>query len=189
MNPEIFKAYDIRGVYPDTINEEIAYKIGRAFAYFLKVKDIVVGTDMRISSPKLSKALMKGITGQGTNAIFIGQVCTDAVYFASGFLNKPGAMFTASHNPPQYNGMKLCRENAIPINENTGIQSIRKIVESQDYNKIKIKKKGKIIKKDILKNYVKHVKSFIDSKKLSKLKIGVDAGNGMAGKMIPLAYK
>ena len=189
MLNEIFKAYDIRGIYPDTLNEEIVYKIGRAFACFLKAKDIIVGSDMRISSPKLSKALMKGITDQGANAIFIGQVCTDAVYFASGFLNKPGVMFTASHNPPKYNGMKLCRENAVPINENTGIQSIRKIVEYQDYNKIKISEKGKIIKKNILKNYVKHVRSFIDVKKLIKLKIAVDAGNGMAGKIVPLVYK
>ena len=128
MLSEIFKAYDIRGVYPGQLNENIAYRIGRAFVYFLKCKDAVVGTDMRISSPKLSKALMKGITEQGANAIFIGEVCTDAVYFASGFLNKPGVMFTASHNPPQYNGMKLCREKAIPLNEDTGIQAIRKIV-------------------------------------------------------------
>jgi len=189
MLSEIFKAYDIRGVYPETLNEEIVCKIGRAFAYFLKAKDIIVGCDMRISSPKLSVALMKGITEQGANAIFIGEVCTDAVYFASGFLDKPGAMFTASHNPPQYNGMKLCRENAIPINENTGIQAIKKIVENEVYLKSKIKNKGKIIKKDILKDYVKHVHKFIDVKKLKKLKIAVDAGNGMAGKIIPLVYE
>ncbi len=189
MLNEIFKAYDIRGVYPDTLNEEIACKIGRAFTYFLKAKNIIVGSDMRISSPKLSKALMKGITEQGANAIFIGEVCTDAVYFASGFLNKPGAMFTASHNPPQYNGVKLCREKAIPINENTGIQSIKQIVDSKEYLKSKIKNKGKIIKKDILKDYVGHVRKFINTKKLRKLKIAVDAGNGMAGKVVPLVYK
>src|SRR3989338_8600489 len=186
---EIFKAYDIRGVYPETLNEEIVYKIGRAFAYFLKAKNIIVGSDMRISSPKLSKALMKGITHQGRNAIFIGEVCTDAVYFASGFLDKPGAMFTASHNPPQYNGVKLCRENEIKINENTGIQAIKKIVENEEYLKSKINKKGKIIKKEVLKDYVKHVRKFIDVKKLRKLKIAVDAGNGMAGKVIPLVYR
>ena len=190
MLSEIFKAYDIRGTYPDQVNEDVAYKIGRAFAYFLKAKDIIIGTDMRISSPKLSMALMEGITDQGANAIFIGQVCTDAVYFASGFLNKPGVMFTASHNPPQYNGMKLCRENAIPINENTGIRKIRELVDNFDSIFVeKPKKKGKIIKKDILKKYVKHVKSFIDIKKLRNLKIAVDAGNGMAGKIIPLVYK
>src|SRR3989338_5354575 len=189
MLSEIFKAYDVRGIYGHNLTEDVAYKIGRAFVYFLNCKDVVVGTDMRVSSPKLSKALMKGITEQGANAIFIGQVCTDAVYFASGFLNKPAVMFTASHNPPQYNGMKFCRENAIPINQDTGLQKIKSIIENEGHDKIKIRKKGKIIKKDILKDYVKHVRKFIDVKKLRKLKIAVDAGNGMAGKVIPLAYR
>ncbi len=189
MLSEIFKAYDVRGIYGQNLTEDIAYKIGRAFVYFLECKDVIVGTDMRISSPRLSRALMKGIKKQGANAIFIGEVCTDAVYFASGFLNKPAVMFTASHNPPQYNGMKFCRENAIPINQDTGLQKIKSIIEKEEYEKIKLKKKGKITKKDILKYYVKHVRKFIDVKKLRKLKIAVDAGNGMAGKIIPLAYE
>ena len=189
MLSEIFKAYDVRGIYGQTLTEDAAYKIGRAFVYFLKAKDVVVGTDMRLSSPKLSRAFMKGAADQGANAILIGEVCTDAVYFASGFLNKPAVMFTASHNPPQYNGIKFCRENAIPINEDTGLKKIKSIIENNDYAKIKIKKHGKITKKDILKNYVSHVKKFIDVKKLRKLKIAADAGNGMAGKIIPLAYK
>lgn len=189
MQDEIFKAYDIRGTYPEQLNEDTVYRIGRALAYFLNAKDIIVGTDMRISSPILSKALMRGINEQGANAIFIGQVCTDAVYFSSGFLNKPGVMFTASHNPPQYNGLKLCRESAIPINEDTGLQEIKSIVKKKQYEKSKIKKIGKITRKDILKNYVKHVKKFIDVKKLKKLKIGADAGNGMAGKIVPLVFK
>src|SRR3989338_9164708 len=138
---EIFKAYDVRGIYGQNLTEDVAYKIGRAFVYFLKCKDVVVGTDMRLSSPKLSKAFMKGVAEQGANAIFIGEVCTDAVYFASGFLNKTAVMFTASHNPPQYNGLKFCREDAIPINQDTGLQKIRQIVEKEEYNKITIKKK------------------------------------------------
>ena len=125
MLREIFKAYDVRGIYGQNLTEDIAYKIGRAFVYFLKAKNVIVGTDMRISSPKLSKAFMKGVAGQGANAIFIGQVCTDAVYFASGFLEKPAVMFTASHNPKQYNGMKFCKANAIPINEETGLRKIK----------------------------------------------------------------
>ena len=191
MLNEIFKAYDVRGIYGQNLTEEIAYNIGRAFVCFLKCKNVVVGIDMRISSPKLSKALMRGITEQGANAIFIGQVCTDAVYFASGFLNMPGVMFTASHNPPQYNGIKFCKENAVPINEDTGLKKIKSIIENEDYQKIAAKKQffGKVIKKDILKDYVKHAIKFIDAKKLSKLKIAVDAGNGMAGKIIPLVYK
>lgn len=183
---KIFKAYDIRGTYPDELNEETAYNIGRAFVVFLKCKDVIVGTDMRVSSPSLSKALMKGITDQGANAIFIGQVCTDAVYFASGFLNKPGIMFTASHNPKQYNGMKLSKSGAIPINENTGLSAIKSIIEKGIYPEAR---KGKMIKKDILMDYARHARSFIDTKKLGKLKIAVDAGNGMAGKMVPLVYK
>ena len=189
MLREIFKAYDVRGIYGQNLTEDIAYKIGRAFVYFLKAKNVIVGTDMRISSPKLSKAFMKGVAGQGANAIFIGQVCTDAVYFASGFLEKPAVMFTASHNPKQYNGMKFCKANAIPINEETGLRKIKEIIENNEYKKSRIKKTGKIIKKDILKDYVNHVRKFINAKKLKKLKIAVDAANGMAGKMIPLVFK
>lgn len=189
MPSEIFKAYDVRGVYGQNLTEDIAYKIGRAFVCFLKCKDAVVGTDMRISSPSLSRAFMKGVIEQGANAIFIGKVCTDAVYFASGFLNKPAVMFTASHNPPQYNGIKFCKSGAIPINENTGLGEIKSIIENAQYGKFKIKKSGKIIKKNILRNYVRHVRKFIDVKNLRKLKIVVDAGNGMAGKIIPLVYK
>ena len=189
MLSEIFKAYDVRGIYKQNLTEEIAYKIGRAFVYFLKCKDVVIGIDMRLSSPKLSKAFMNGVIEQGVNAIFIGEVCTDAVYFASGFLRKPAVMFTASHNPKQYNGMKFCREDAIPINYNTGLQKIKSIIEKKQYQKSKIKKFGKTIKKDVLKNYVAHVRKFIDVKRLRKLKIAVDAGNGMAGKIVPLAYK
>ncbi|MBI3035257.1 phosphomannomutase/phosphoglucomutase [Candidatus Woesearchaeota archaeon] len=189
MLSKIFKAYDVRGIYGQNLTEDAAYKIGRAFVYFLRAKNVVVGTDMRISSPKLSRAFMKGVAEQGADAIFIGQVCTDAVYFASGFLRKPAVMFTASHNPPQYNGIKFCRENAVPINEDTGLQRIKSIIENEDYKKINIKKNGKIIRKGILKNYANHVKKFIDIRKLRKLKIAVDAGNGMAGKIIPLVYR
>ena len=189
MLSEIFKAYDVRGIYGQNLTEEIAYKIGRAFVYFLKCKGVIIGTDMRLSSPKLGKAFMEGVIEQGANSIFIGQVCTDAVYFASGFLNKPAVMFTASHNPSQYNGIKFCKSDAIPVNEDTGLRKIKLIAENEEYKKIKIKKKGRTIKKDILKNYVKHVRKFIDIKKLKRLKIAVDAGNGMAGKIIPLVYK
>ena len=189
MLDEIFKAYDVRGIYNQNLTEQIAYKIGRAFVHFLKPKDVIVGTDMRVSSPKLSKAFMEGVAEQGANAIFIGQVCTDATYFASGFLKKPAVMFTASHNPRQWNGMKFSKESAIPINQDTGLNKIKSIIESKSYEKAKIKKPGKIIKKDILKTYAIHVKKFINAKKLKSLRIAVDAGNGMAGKMIPFVYK
>ena len=199
MLSEIFKAYDVRGVYGKNLTDDVAYKIGRAFVSFLRCKEAVVGYDMRLSSPKLSKAFMKGVNDRGANAIDIGMVSTDGLYFASGFLNMPGVMFTASHNPKEYNGIKFCREKAVPINENTGLQKIMAIAEKIQYGKTnnknyknkkndKTKKTGKIIKKNILEDYAKHVLSFVHKDKIRKLKIAVDAGNGMAGKIVPLVY-
>lgn len=183
---KIFKAYDVRGIYGTELTEEIAEKTGKAFVVFLKCKELVVGYDMRISSPKLSKALMEGATSSGADVIDIGQVCTDAAYFASGFFKKPSVMFTASHNPKDYNGMKFTKADAVPINENTGLKAIKKLIEENTFNEPK--KKGKIIRKNILDDYSKHVRGFIDNKKIKKLKIGVDAGNGMAGKIIPIVF-
>ena len=162
MLNEIFKAYDVRGIYKQNFDEKDAYNIGRAFVYFLKCKGVIVGTDMRISSPSMSKAFMKGVTDQGANAIYIGEVCTDATYFASGFLNKPSVMFTASHNPRQYNGIKFTKADAVPINSDTGLEAMKAIIENSDYDRKKIAKKGNIIKKGILVEYVKHVKKFIN---------------------------
>ena len=189
MLSEIFKAYDVRGLYGKTLTDEIAYRIGKAFVSFLKCRDVVVGYDMRLSSPKLAKAFAKGVNELGADVTDIGMVSTDALYFASGFLKKPAVMFTASHNPGNYNGIKFCREDAIPINSDTGLEKIREILEKNDYRKNKTNKPGKTIKKDILENYFEHVKKFIDIKKLRNLKIAVDAGNGMAGKIVPLVYK
>ncbi len=190
MLSAIFKAYDVRGIYGRDLTEEVAYNIGRAFVSFLECKEVVVGYDMRVSSPKLSKAFMKGVNEAGADAIDIGQVSTDGLYFASGLLRKPGVMFTASHNPKQYNGLKFCKAMAVPINENTGLQKIETITEKIQLknNKNKIKKSGNLIKKNILNDYVKHVLSFIDKNRIKKLKIAVDAGNGMAGKVVPLVY-
>jgi|TARA_B100001964_G_C14262006_1_gene616185 phosphomannomutase len=187
MLSKIFKAYDVRGVYNKDLTDEITYKIGKAFVSFLKCKDVVVGYDMRLSSPKLSKAFMKGVNDEGADAVDIGQVSTDGLYFASGFLQKPAVMFTASHNPPEWNGMKFCREKAVPINEDTGLQRIKSIIEKNKFEKLK--KIGKVVKKNILKDYVKHVLSFIHKDGVKNLKIAVDAGNGMAGKIVPLVYK
>jgi len=184
MLSEIFKAYDVRGVYGKDLTDNVAYNIGRAFVSFLKCKEVIVGYDMRISSPNLSKAFMEGVNDAGADAIDIGQVSTDGLYFASGFLEKPAVMFTASHNPPEYNGLKFCRAMAVPINEDTGLQKIKTIIEKNKFKKSK--DEGRVIKKSILNDYVKHVLSFVH--KIKKLKIAVDAGNGMAGKIIPLVY-
>jgi len=187
MLNQIFKAYDVRGIYGGSFTEDTAYRIGKAFVSFLNCKVVVVGHDMRTSSPQLSKAFMKGVNESGADVIDIGMVSTDGLYFASGFLRKPAVMFTASHNPKEYNGMKFCKENAVPINLDTGLSKIKKIIEKNDYLKIN-EREGKIIEKDILTEFAIHVKKFIDVSKLRKLKIAVDAGNGMAGKIIPLVY-
>jgi phosphomannomutase len=186
MLSAIFKAYDVRGVYGKDLTEDVAHKIGRAFVSFLKCKEVIVGYDMRVSSPKLSEAFMKGVTDEGADAIDIGQVSTDGLYFASGFLKKAGVMFTASHNPPEYNGLKFCKAMAVPINEDTGLREIKKIIEKNNFKKSK--ERGEVVKKSILNEYVKHVLSFINVNKIRKLKIAVDAGNGMAGKIVPLVY-
>jgi len=187
MLSQIFKAYDVRGIYNENLTEAIARNIGKAFVSFLKCKTVVVGYDMRLSSPKLSRAFMKGVNQQGANAIDIGMVSTDGLYFASGFLKMPAVMFTASHNPAKYNGIKFCKANAVPINQDTGLKKIKSIIENEKYKKIS-DTEGRIAEKHILSEYVKHVKKFIDIGRLKKLKVAVDAGNGMAGKIIPLVY-
>ena len=183
----IFKAYDIRGIYPDEFNKNTAYKLGRAFATFVTAPEIIVGQDMRESGPELVEHFAKGITDEGKNAILLGEVSTDTLYFASGKLNLPGSMFTASHNPAEYNGIKFCNAGAAPISEDTGLNEIQKLVLDNKWTEPE--KKGEIKNKDILNDYIEHCLSFIDVKKISKLKIVVDAGNGMAGKIIPLISK
>tara|TARA_Y100000310_G_scaffold345759_1_gene469394 strand:- start:8510 stop:9850 length:1341 start_codon:yes stop_codon:yes gene_type:complete len=187
MLNKIFKAYDVRGTYPEQLNEKIAYNIGKAFATFLGCKEVIVGYDMRLSSPSLVKNFSQGVVDVGCNIIDIGEVCTDASYFASGFLKNPSVMFTASHNPPEYNGLKFTKAGALPINEDTGLKDMKEIIESGKFKEAKTK--GKIIKKEILKDYVNHVKTFADVNSIKGLKIAVDAGNGMAGKIIPLIYE
>ena len=187
MLSEIFKAYDVRGIYKKNLTEDTAYKIGRAFVDFLNCKQLIVGYDMRLSSESLVKAFIEGANKQGSDVINIGLVSTDAVYFASGSLNLPAIMFTASHNPPEWNGIKFCRENAVPINHDTGLKDIELLVKKNKFRKIE--KKGKAVEKDIIKGYIRHVHSFIKTRAIKKLKIAVDAGNGMAGKMIPLVFK
>ena len=128
----IFKAYDIRGVYPDDLDEDAARRIGGAFARFVKAPKVAVGRDMRISSPALADAFREGVHAAGAGTVDLGQVSTDALYFASGRLDMPGAMFTASHNPARYNGLKLCRERAAPIGSDSGLGDIRALAESDE---------------------------------------------------------
>ncbi len=177
----IFKAYDVRGVYPKELDEKLAYKVGRAFVTFLKVSKVAVSQDMRKSSDSLKKELIRGITDQGADVIEVKGLCsTPRSYFACWFLKAQGSiMVTASHNPGKYNGFKFTREKAIPISGDTGIKDIEKLALKNKFKEPK--KKGKVIKKDITKDYKKHILSLFNPKKIKPLKIVIDAGNGMGG--------
>ncbi len=182
----IFKAYDIRGVYPSELNEEIAYKIGRAFVSFLNIDKVVVSQDMRKSSESLKKELIRGITEQGADVIEIEGFCsTPRSYFACWFLKAPGSvMVTASHNPARYNGFKFTRHEAIPISADTGIKDIEKLVLENRFPESK--RTGKVTKIDITADYKKHLFRFFDPSKIKPLKVVIDAGNGMGGKDMEL---
>ncbi len=186
INQGIFKAYDIRGIYPEEIDEEVAGRIGRAFVAFLGEPKIVVGRDMRLSSPALSAAFIEGARKQGADVVDIGLCSTDTIYFASGALDLPGAMFTASHNPKEYNGLKICRRKAAPISEDTGIADIRDLVVKGEFPAAA--RYGDLEERDMLDDYVRHVMSFVDVGKIKPLKIVVDAGNGMAGMLVPALF-
>jgi phosphomannomutase len=184
IDESIFKAYDIRGTYPDQLDEDLAYKIGRALAEYLKPKKVAVGRDMRLSSPSLLDKLTSGITDGGADVVDIGLVSTDCLYFAVGkYGYDAGVMITASHNPPQYNGFKMCKKDAVPLSGESGIDQIKKLVLENKFSSPP--KSGKIEKVDVDDAYVKHILSFVNPKKIKPFKIVMDAGNGMAGKIIP----
>lgn len=188
ISPKIFKAYDIRGAYPDEINREAAYSIGLALAvYFEKEEAVVVGYDMRESSEALFQALSEGLTDGGKDVISIGLAGTEVLYFAVGKYEIPGVMITASHLGGEYNGMKICRSNNVPLGGGSGLDEIKQIIENQDFKKAD--RKGEIKTENILNRYVDHVLDFIDVSKIKPLKLVADAGNGMAGKVLPLVLE
>lgn len=183
INPSMFKAYDIRGIYPDELNEDIIYKIGKAFVEFIKPKTVVIGYDIRLSSPSLFVALSQGIMDMGVDVVSLGEVSTDMVYFAVPWFGcDSGIMITASHNPPQYNGMKMVREQSIPISGDTGIYEIRDLAIEQKFTSSD--KKGTPTSRDIYDEYVKHVLSFINPETVKPYRIVADAGNGIGGKVV-----
>ena len=188
MNPDIFKSYDIRGVYPSELDEQVAERIGRAFVGFLHPRSVAVGRDMRTSSAPLFLAFARGATAQGADIVDLGLTSTDELYFSVGHFGHPaGAMITASHNPKQYNGFKLCRENAIALSGETGVFAIRDLAMSGDFDASG--KRGTIAAKDPLPAFAEHCLSFIDRKAVKPLTIVVDAGNGMAGLIVPAIFK
>jgi len=186
----IFKAYDVRGVYPDEFDEDAARRIGRAFARWIDGPRVVLARDCRRSSPALSEAFAEGVTGEGTGIVDIGLATTDMVYFASGRLSLPGAMFTASHNPPRYNGLKLCRERAAPVGEATGLQDIRAMAEADTGTGAPSGAAGgKVERRDMVEEYLEHLLSFVDLESFAPLTVAADAANGMAGLVVPELFE
>jgi phosphomannomutase len=182
----IFKAYDIRGLYPDEIDEALARRIGNAFAAFTAASQIAVGHDMRPSSPGLVDAFIEGVTLAGADVTHIGLCSTDMVYFASGRLDAPAAMFTASHNPAEYNGIKLCRAGAAPVGEQTGLTQIKEMVASGVTQRGEVA--GKVERVDLLEDFARHVQGFVDREALRPLEVVADTANGMGGLVVPRVF-
>jgi phosphomannomutase len=187
----IVKAYDVRGIVPDQFNADIARAIGAAMVQTLRaggkaVDRIVTAHDMRQSSPGLAAAFGEGARAEGADIIEAGLGSTDLLYYASGSLDVPGAMFTASHNPAQYNGIKMCRAAALPIGQDTGLAEIRDRAQSiLDGGAGPGEAKGALEKRDLLAAYASHLRSLVDLSGIRKLRMVVDAGNGMAGHTVP----
>jgi phosphomannomutase len=185
FDPKVFKAYDVRGISGKELTPELAQAIGRAFADVLpEAGPVAVGHDMRPDSSKLAAAFMDGVALQGREVVNIGLISTDMLFFAVGHYKfAGGAVITASHNPGQYNGIKFCREEARPFGADTGLDRVRDIVARGIFHAKG--QKGQITKLEIIDDWVKHVLSFIDVSKIQPYRIAIDAGNGMAGIVIP----
>jgi phosphomannomutase len=190
IDMSIFKSYDIRGIVPSQLNDDIAYAIGRAFVEVLDRKNICIGRDMRPSGKDFMAAMSRGATDAGADVTQVGLISTDAIYFAVGHFGFDGGiMITASHNPAQYNGFKFCREEAIAISIETGLAEIRDKAVAGDF-KAPAARKGTIREQDILEGFADHCLSFIDDiGAIKPFKIAIDAGNGMAGETVPRVFK
>ncbi|MYR43289.1 phosphomannomutase/phosphoglucomutase [Streptomyces sp. SID5910] len=187
---QIVKAYDVRGVVPDQWDETLAELFGAAFVELTGADAIVVGHDMRPSSPGLSGAFARGAAAHGADVTEIGLCSTDQLYYASGALDLPGAMFTASHNPARYNGIKLCRAGAAPVGQDTGLAEIRALVErwSDTGAPEPAARTGTVTRRDTLTDYAAHLRSLVDLTAIRPLKVVVDAGNGMGGHTVPTVF-
>ncbi|MCX4726213.1 phosphomannomutase/phosphoglucomutase [Streptomyces sp. NBC_01306] len=184
---QVVKAYDVRGVVPDQWDESLAELFGAAFVQVTEASAIVVGHDMRPSSPGLSGAFARGAAARGADVTLIGLCSTDQLYFASGQFDLPGAMFTASHNPARYNGIKMCRAGASPVGQDTGLAEIRTLVETWSATGAPepAPTPGTVTERDTLKEYAAHLLSLVDLSAIRPLKVVVDAGNGMGGHTVP----
>ncbi|MEO8851670.1 MAG: phosphomannomutase/phosphoglucomutase [Allobranchiibius sp.] len=188
---DFVKAYDVRGLVPEQLSTGVARALGRAFAEHVALLDgadtVVVGHDMRPSSPELVSAFADGLSAQGVNALLIGLCSTDGLYYASGTMGLPGAMFTASHNPAQYNGIKLCRAGARPISTDTGLAEVRDRAQEwlDDREPPTVQTPGTVEERDVLAEYATFLRGLVDLSGIKPLKVVVDAGNGMGGYTVP----
>ncbi len=185
---QIIKAYDVRGLVKNYLTPEFVFDIGQAFAMLVKSECIVVGHDMRPSSPELVRAFSEGVNLQGTHVINIGLCSTDQLYFATGKLKMPGAMFTASHNPAPYNGIKMAQAFAKPIGRDSGLDFIRQVLVNGIYDEPNKNKIGSITSQDLLEEYAQFLNDLVDCKEIRPLKVVIDAGNGMAGHTAPKIF-
>jgi phosphomannomutase len=188
----LIKAYDVRGVVPDEWDEDVARAIGAAFAEFVHADSgataVVTAHDMRESSIPLSRAFAEGVIGRGLDVVEAGLGSTDLLYFAAGSMDLPGAMFTASHNPAQYNGIKMCRAGAAPIGQESGLAQIREAAERNGYDR-EPDRVGTVSSRDVLHEYAAHLRSLVDLSQIRPLKVVVDAGNGMGGHTVPVVLE
>jgi phosphomannomutase len=189
INPDIFKAYDVRGVYPGEVNEDGARAIGAAFVAYLEAKRIAVGRDMRLSSPALAAAFIEGAVSQGADVVDYGMIPTDLLYFAvARDRHDGGVQVTASHNPKQYNGMKMVRQEAFPLSGEEGLLEIRQMIE-RDAIPAPASRRGTVTAKNALEAYVEHVMSFIDPAVIRPFNVVLDAGCGMGGLVAPRLFE
>ena len=186
----IVKAYDIRGTTPDEMNDDVAYALGVAFADFVKAPLVLVGRDMRVTGESLAESFSRGVISRGVNVVNLGLASTDLVYFAAGSLDAPGAMFTASHNPAEYNGIKFCLSGARPVGIDTGLATIRDAAKEvlAGRGPADVAAFGTIAERDMLNDFADHVVSFIDVDSLIPMKVVADTANGMGGLIVPVVF-
>ena len=188
---QIVKAYDVRGTTPDEMNDEVAFALGVAFAQFVDASTIIVARDMRVTGESLAHAFAQGAMDCGVNIVDLGLASTDMVYYAAGVLNAPGAMFTASHNPAEYNGIKFCLSGARPVGIDTGLAVIRDTAKHvlRGAASASSSTRGTYTQRDMLDDFADHVVSFIDVSSLSPMKVVADTANGMGGLIVPVVFE
>jgi phosphomannomutase len=186
---QVFKAYDVRGLYPDQLDEDLARRIGRAFVELTGAGTLAIGQDMRPSSEPMAAALSDGATSRGADVIRIGLCSTDMVYYVSGALDVAAIMLTASHNPSQYNGLKFCRPGAVPVGQESGLAELKQMVLDGEPAGDAPTRGQVEERQDLVARYADHVRSFVDKGALRPLKVVADAGNGMAGHVVPVIFE